>query len=254
MKEIIIKDNAKEEIKLEGGDVTIKIGKKAEVQVTEIAKISEERKINLEVGEEAKVNFISVQFSGSSIKEVNVKDKGKINWIDCCLGEGKSKIKTNLIGEGSESESLSVVFGVKEEDFEGVNEVIHSGSESKSNMLSRIVLNDKAKAVYDGLVKIEAKASGCEGYQKKEAILLSEDARVESIPNLKIANNNVKCSHGATISQIDEDKLFYMMSRGISEKEAKKTIIEGFFDPILIKIEDETIKDEIKNLVSKNLG
>jgi Fe-S cluster assembly scaffold protein SufB len=251
MENINIQDNTKEEIKLEE-DATIKIGKNAEVQIMDVVKTNEERNVNLEVGEGAKINYISVQFSGSSIKEATIGDKGKINWVDCCLGEGKSKIKTNLKGKESESESLSVVFGNGNEIFEGKNEVVHSGSESKSNMLSRIVLNDKAKAIYDGLVKINSNAKGCEGYQKKEAILLSGEAKVESIPNLEIANNDVKCSHGATISQIDEDKLFYMMSRGVSENEAKKTIIEGFFDPILIKVEED-IRNEIKNLVSKKL-
>jgi len=69
---------------------------------------------------------------------------------------------------------------------------------------------------------------------------------------LEIKNNDVKCSHGATISQIDEDKLFYMMSRGIKEKEAKKIIIEGFFEPILIKIE-EGVRDNIKNVILERL-
>jgi len=71
---------------------------------------------------------------------------------------------------------------------------------------------------------------------------------------LEIANNDVKCSHGATISQIDEEKLFYMKSRGLDEKTSKKMIVEGFFDPITIKLEDEALQDEIKNKISERLG
>ena len=84
-------------------------------------------------------------------------------------------------------------------------------------------------------------------------ILLSDKAYAEAIPNLEIENNDVKCSHGATISQIDEDKLFYMTSRGINEKDAKRVIIEGFFEPIIVNIDEEELREEMQNIISERI-
>ena len=155
--------------------------------------------------------------------------------------------KTFLDGENAESCSQGILFGDNEQCFDVSTETIHTASRTKCNMMTKVVLNDNAKAVYRGLVRVNPKAVKCEGYQKNDTILLSENAEADAVPNLEIENNDVKCSHGATISQIDEMKLFYMMSRGIDEKSAKKQIVEGFFDPILANIENDKIKDDIKN-------
>ena len=165
----------------------------------------------------------------------------------------KSLIRTELKGEGSQSETMSVIFGHNKENFQIDNEVIHLGNKSHSNMLSRVVLDDDAIANYNGLVKVNLNAKNCKGYQKKETILLSENAKINAVPNLEIQNNDVMCSHGATISQIDSNKLFYMMSRGINKKDAKKIIIEGFFDPILSRLKEESIEDEVKEAISRRL-
>ena len=103
------------------------------------------------------------------------------------------------------------------------------------------------------MIKINPLATNCEGYQKDDTLLLSENARADVVPNLEIANNEVKCSHGATITQIDEEKLFYMMSRGLDEKNAKKTMIEGFFDPVFARFENESIKEEIVKTITERL-
>jgi Fe-S cluster assembly scaffold protein SufB len=187
-------------------------------------------------------------------KEVEIElGKGsKLNWLELNSGQNiKSKVKT-FLNEGSESNFLSVVFGNDKENYEIENSVVHNGSESKSNMIVRAVLNDQSKILQTGLVKVSKGAKNCEGYQKSDSILLSEDAYVESVPNLEIENNEVQCSHGATISQVDKDKLFYLMSRGLSEKEAKKSIIEGFFEPV-IKEFDNSLRDElVKKLENGN--
>jgi len=252
----LINEDSKEEIKIDSNmNVKIIVGKNSEVRVTDTS----DSNVNILVGENSKVNYLSIKNENSenlSIKKAEVERDGKINWLECCLGSGitKSIIRTELIGEGSESESFGVIFGSDKEIFDIKNEVIHIGNRSKSNMLTRVVLDKEARANYNGLIKVNSNARGCEGYQKKETILLSDDAKIDAVPNLEIENNDVRCSHGATISQIDEGKLFYMQSRGIDEKSAKRTIIEGFFDPILVTIDDPELKESIKNSISKRLG
>ena len=213
------------------------------------------------VKENAQIEYKTIQNVSKSTyhfsqRKASVARKGIIHWIDCYIG-GKltqAKTKTFLDGEGAETKSFGITFGDQTQCFDINYETTHKASKTNSNMLTKVVLNDKAKIVYRGLIKIAPLAIGCEGYQKDDTILLSENAHADSVPNLEIANNDVKCSHGATISQIDEEKLFYMKSRGLDEKTSKKMIVEGFFDPIIIKIEDEALQDEIKNKISERLG
>lgn len=209
----------------------------------------------------ARIEYISVQNFSKQVysfskKRAMVEKDGFMQWIDCCIG-GKftqSLTKTYLNGENAGNYSSGIIFGDNKQCFDINNETVHLASRTKCNMMTKAVLNDEAKAVYRGLVRVNPKAVKCEGYQKNDTILLSEDAEADAVPNLEIENNDVKCTHGATISQIDDAKLFYMMSRGIDEKSAKKQIVEGFFDPVLIKIDNEELTENIKNEISERLG
>ncbi len=217
--------------------------------------------VEILVKENAKVEYRSVQNFSQNVynfsrKRAHVERNGFMQWIDCYIG-GKftqALTKTFLNDENAESYSWGIIFGDNKQCFDVNTETIHAASRTKCNMMTKVVLNDNAKAVYRGLVRVNPKAVKCEGYQKNDTILLSEDAEADAVPNLEIENNDVKCSHGATISQIDDSKLFYMMSRGIDEKSAKKQIVDGFFDPILVKIENEKLKEEIKNNISERIG
>ncbi len=121
-------------------------------------------------------------------------------------------------------------------------------------MLARGVLDGNAKADYRGMITIESCAPNSAGYQKEDTLLLSESARMDAVPMLEIRNKDVKCSHGTSIGQVDRDKLFYMMSRGLDEETAKKIIVSAFFDPVLKHIEDEGIRQYIMSIVSKKAG
>jgi Fe-S cluster assembly protein SufD len=217
-------------------------------------------RIDVIIEEGAEIEYRSIQNFGDNVYQFSkrnavVQKNGKIYWIDCCVGSKFSQINTRtyLEGLGADGKSWGVAFGDKKQCYDFNNETIHVASKTKSDMLTRVVLNGNARTVYRGLVKIERGAVGCEGYQKDDTILLDENARADAVPNLEIGNNDVKCSHGATISQVDEDKLFYMMSRGLSEKNAKKAIVEGFFDPIVSKLGDEELQNNLIEQIAKRL-
>lgn len=109
-------------------------------------------------------------------------------------------------------------------------EVQHLGRHSESNVINRTVLDGKARQIYRALIKINENLAECKGYQKSDVLLLSSDARIDTIPSLEIDHNQVSCKHSATISKINDDTIFYMMSRGISEHRAKEEIVKGFLD------------------------
>jgi len=213
------------------------------------------------VKENAYLEYITVQNFSKSVynfckRNARVERNGFMYWIDAEIGSKftQTSTSTKLEGVGAESKSWGVVYGDEKQCFDIDSKTEHAASKTISDMITRVVLNNEAKTVYRGLVKINPKAVNCEGYQKDDTILLSDDARADVVPNLEIANNDVKCSHGATISQIDKDKLFYMMSRGLDDKTAKKAIIEGFFDPVIIKIANEDLRNEIMRSISQRIG
>ena len=249
--DIIVAENIKKEIRIdEDKDVNLVIGKNSEVKIIDTSKSN----VKIIVNENAKVIYITIKTDDTSSNKLAIVGKDAvINWVECCIGDKiNAVVRTELTGEGSETKTMSVIFGDKDNILNIKNEVVHMASNSKSNMLTRVVLNDRARANYNGLVRVNPNASGCQGYQRKETILLSEDAKIDAVPNLEIENNDVKCSHGATISQIDSEKLFYLMSRGINERDAKKSIVEGFFDPIL-SVVDEILREEIKGKISDRM-
>ncbi|MAF51291.1 MAG: hypothetical protein CMH64_04340 [Nanoarchaeota archaeon] len=243
---IQISDNVKLEENGKNFVLNIPEDSKEEIKLN----LDKEVEIKIIVGKSSEVKVVSFSKKNKNV-EIDVDDNGKIDWIDFSLGEGvKSYVKTNLNGINSEGNSLNIVFGDNSSEFELDNKVVHKGNNSKSDMVVRAVMNEKAKVMQTGLVKVSKNAVNCEGYQKSDVILLSEDAYAEAVPNLEIENNEVKCSHGATVSQIDEDKLFYLQSRGLSLKEAKRVIVEGFFEPVLKEFEGlrEEIMERVDNL------
>jgi Fe-S cluster assembly protein SufD len=111
----------------------------------------------------------------------------------------------------------------------------HKSGDTYSDLNFRVVLKDKTKSAYTGLIRIEKDAANCEAYQENRNLLLNEGARAESIPELEILTDQVQCSHGATMGPVDPEMIFYLKSRGILESLAVRLIIEGFFKSTLEK-------------------
>ena len=185
--------------------------------------------------EYAQVQFASIQNLGSNvfnftIKRANIEKEGRADWLDCVFGSSItiSDITSMLNGHRAKSNNWSVFFGDKKQTFDFSMKSVHGAPDTFSDIRTKGVLDDHAKSIYRGNIKIKQWAARSNGYQKEDTLLLSDTAENDSIPKLEIDTNDVKCSHGAAIGQVDEEKLFYMMSRGIPEALAKKRIEEGF--------------------------
>lgn len=112
----------------------------------------------------------------------------------------------------------------------------HMAPDTKSDLLIKAVLYDKARLSYDGLIKIDKKAMHANAYQRQENLLMSDAAHVESKPELEIQTNEVRCTHGATMGMVDEEQVFYLMSRGLPRSVAEDLIVEGFLESALSRI------------------
>ncbi len=208
--------------------------------------------IEIYAEEGSTVNFASLQNLGKNVnyisgKYASISEGAKVNWFDISLGAkfAKSDVVSFLRGKNAATNNYGLFLGNQDQQFDLYSAAIHEAEDTKSDILMKGILKDKAKSLYRGLVKINEKAANSDGYQKEEVLLLSEEAEADVIPNLEIDNGNVRCSHGASIGNIDKEKLFYLMSRGLDKEAAVKLIVEGFFDSLLAKADVRNVKDII---------
>jgi Fe-S cluster assembly protein SufD len=116
------------------------------------------------------------------------------------------------------------------------------------------VLNDKSRAVFNGIVFVREYAHGTDAQQSNKNLLLSNDARVDTKPQLEIFNDDVKCSHGATVGQLEDEELFYLLTRGLPENLARNLLTYGFAEEIINKIDVDSIKNELDSAVLNRLA
>lgn len=208
----------------------------------------------------SKIDYVSIQELGDDVwhfskKGARIGCDASVTWSDCALGGKFSQVFTtsDLDGQGASAKTQGIYFGIGKQRFDVRCCSIHHVPNTSANMTTRTVLDNGAKAVYRGLIRIEKGASETISHQKSDTLLLGDDARADVVPELEIENEDVKCSHGATIGQIDEDVLFYMTSRGIDMKSAKQHIIKGFFKPILDAITDEQLRLNLDVSINRRL-
>lgn len=172
-------------------------------------------------------------------KIAQVGENSQVHWLDLNLGTSytRNSIESQLIKPRAETTIKALSIANNSTHYDLFTSADHLSNHTKSNILTRGISTDNAKSLSRSLVKINENANGSEGYEKQEALILSKTAEADAIPNLEIHNHDVKCSHGSTIGRLDDDKLFYLMSRGLDKAQAQKAMIVGYFAPILKEID-----------------
>ena len=161
----------------------------------------------------------------------------------------KNEVNCNLKGEYS-SAFINGIINLKESKHHEIKTNInHLSENTKSYQLVKCVLNDSSKGVYQGKIFVDSKAQKTDGYQLSKALLLSKNTEFDAKPELEIYADDVKCSHGSTSGNLDEDAIFYLMSRGLNYQQSKELLINGFLLDVVEKITDQEIKDLIKNIM-----
>jgi len=161
---------------------------------------------------------------------------------------------SRLIGEGARSEMFSInpVEGAREIDQRTLQD--HVVPHSTSDLLYLNALDDKSRTIFAGLIKVQPGAAGTDAYQKVKNLILSDDADPNSMPGLEILNDEVRCSHGATNGPVSADELFYMAARGIPKDKARRLIVNGFFNNLLARLENETLRTHLESLLAARLS
>ncbi|MCK4632051.1 MAG: Fe-S cluster assembly protein SufD [candidate division Zixibacteria bacterium] len=157
-----------------------------------------------------------------------------------------------LDGDGAESNMYGLAFGSGHQHLDCHTLQHHRSSQTNSNIDFKVVLRDRAESAYTGLIRIEKEARNCEAYQINRNLLLNKGARAETIPELEILNEDVRCSHGATTGQIDPMERFYLEARGIDPSEAVRIIVAGFAESTLRHIPAE-FRQGLQDAVAQKL-
>jgi len=156
-----------------------------------------------------------------------------------------------LDGPGANAEDVEVVFGGGSQMFDIVTDLTHQAPSTTGSVLARGVLRDKSRLVFKGMIRIEKGAKNSRSYLAEHAMILSKNARADAIPGLEIETNEVKATHSGSVAQIDEEQVFYLTSRALSDSEAKKLIIVGFLHPAVQRIPSRTVRAGIQYLIEE---
>jgi Fe-S cluster assembly protein SufD len=188
-----------------------------------------------------KYSFNNIEQNNNSVSETFILSAGS-DYI-------KNEINCNLNGEYS-SAFINGIFSLKENQQHEIRTTInHLVENTKSYQLIKSVLGKNSKSAYQGRIFVNSKAQKTDGYQLSKAILLDETSEFNAKPELEIYADDVKCSHGSSSGSLNEDSIFYLMSRGLSYQQSKELLINGFLLDVIEKITDSEIRNLIKNII-----
>jgi Fe-S cluster assembly scaffold protein SufB len=191
----------------------------------------------------AELEFITLQSMNSDTvcvvnRKAFVEKDAKMSWYSGMFGARLCRFKTDSVmkGSGARAEDVEIVFGTNNQSFDISSNLDHIGFSTRGKVLVKSIVKDAAKSLFKGMIKIRKDAQASESYLAGHAILLNKGAQADAIPGLEIETNEVKATHSASVSQIDEEQIFYLMCKGLDRESAKREIINGFVEPLSRKM------------------
>ncbi|RCU46469.1 Fe-S cluster assembly protein SufD [Haloplanus salinus] len=216
--------------------------------------------VEVDAGENSYVQYGSLQTLDEDTYNVTLKRGdadvySTINWIEGNLGSRltRSDVETELNGDSSESQIVGAFFGHDDQHFDVNARVWHQAEHTTADLVTRGVLEDTARSVYEGVQDVGREAWDTSSYQRENTLMLSDDSEADASPKLIINNHDTEASHSATVGQVDREDLFYLTSRTIPERDARNMLVEGFFVPVLEEIEVEEFREDLESRISARL-
>lgn len=215
--------------------------------------------VEIFAGESSRIHYAAIQrLAENCVSHITQRSRAgrdaRIDSIFGAFGGNISKVNAGTIldGRGAQSNIHGVVFGNNHQHFDYHTMHHHRDDESHSDIDFKVLLKDKSTSAYTGLIRIDEDALNCEAYQMNRNLLLNRGPKAESIPELEILCDQVRCSHGATMGPIDPEMIFYLKSRGLSHNEAVRTVVSGFIEPTLNRLPADSA-EIIRNLMMTKL-
>lgn len=197
------------------------------------------------------MEMLSLQLDSTSVDE-----DAKAKTVAINLGGKMARFENQVIIEGTRASAdlYSLTIAGEGQEFDQRSFQEHKAPYATSDLLYKNVLMDQAQTIFSGMIKVHPEGDKTDAYQTNRNLLLSEEAVANTLPGLEIEANDVKCSHGATSGKLDESELFYMLSRGLSKKQAQELLVFGFLEEVLEKIENELLVEKLRELIEAKLG
>jgi len=212
--------------------------------------------VEIKVGRRANFKFVELQSWGNNVwnfshERARVERDGYLDWIFGAVGSHLTKnfSEMDLAGEGASGRMSGFFFTDGSQHLDHDTQQNHLAPHTTSDLLFKGALKGKSRSVWQGMIYVAPGAQKTDGYQANRNLVLSEDARADSIPGLEILADDVRCTHGATVGRLEQEPMFYLESRGIPPKEAERILVEGFFDPIMQRIPFDGVRERFQQAI-----
>jgi Fe-S cluster assembly protein SufD len=211
-------------------------------------------------GENSYVQYGSLQDLDQStynyqIKHATADTYATANVVDANVGSRltKTTVEVDLDGDSSETKLVGAFYGHDDQHFDIDSRVWHNAEHTTADLVTRGVIDDHARSVYEGVQNVGREAWDTSSYQRENTLMLSDESEADASPKLIINNHDTEASHSATVGQVDQTELFYMKSRGVPEQLAKNMLVEGFYVPVLDEIAVEELRDDLLEIIRTRL-
>ncbi len=212
--------------------------------------------VEIKVGEGANLKFVELQSWGRHVwnfshERLSAGNQANVDWIFGAVGSRLTKnfSDLDLDGEGATGRMSGFYFADGNQHLDHDTQQNHLARNTTSDLLFKGALKGHSRSVWQGMIYVAPEAQKTDGYQANRNLILSPNARADSIPGLEILADDVRCTHGATVGKLEQEPLFYLKSRGIPEVEAERLIVEGFFDPIMQRIPFEGVRERFQQAI-----
>jgi Fe-S cluster assembly protein SufD len=217
--------------------------------------------VELILRDNAQLDYVNVQdwdrkaYNFSTERAIVGRD-ATLHWVIGGVGSRltKSFIDSSLVGPGSTALMSGVFFGDGRQHLDYDTQQNHMAPHTTSDLLYKGALKGKARSVWQGMIKVFPGAQKTDGYQANRNLILAKTARADSIPGLEIEADDVRCTHGATVSQLDPEEVFYVRSRGLTLEDTQRLIVQGFFTPVIERIPLESVRERLSAEIMKKVG
>ena len=209
----------------------------------------------------AQVQYVSLQRMGSggfylANQRTLAERDATLDTLNVGLGGSVGRVDLNarLLGPGANSDMLGLYFGDEDQHFDFNTSQDHVSAHARSDLLYKGALDGASRGVFRGIIRVHKGAQGTDAYQTNRNLLLSGEAVADSLPNLEIGADDVRCSHGATVGQLDAEALFYLMSRGLEREQAERLVVLGFLGEVLSRLPLGGVVDKVTKAIEAKLG
>jgi Fe-S cluster assembly protein SufD len=208
----------------------------------------------------AQVQYVSLQrlghgaFYQSSQRTLAQRDS-TLDTLNVSMGASTSRVDLNaqLLGPGANSDMLGLYFGDDSQHFDHNTSQDHIAPNTASDLLYKGALDNSSRSVFRGIIRVHPKAQKTDAYQTNRNLILSDNARADTLPNLEIQADDVRCSHGATVGQLDAESRFYLMSRGLTREQAERLVVMGFLGEVLSRLPLGGVVEKVTNVIEEKL-